>query len=263
MVPLRLAVSSQCLSQPIRKAIRAAVEIGAKGIQFDVRNELRSSDLSDSGRRQLLHELELDGINIASLLLPTRRSFYDLQQLEDRVSAVKQALDFAYQLRVPYVVARVGAIPNDPDSAEYKLLVEVLNDIARHSNRVGATLAVTPTRDSAADLKTLLGRIQNGLVGLNFDPAVFAMNGRDAVAAFRELHSHVLHITARDGLRDIDGSGQETALGRGEVDWLELLALCEQAEYRGWLTVDRTAGDDKPGDAARAIQFLQNVTQGG
>ncbi len=259
MLPIRLAVASKCLSQPIRKAIRAAVEIGAKGIQFDVRNELRSSELSDSGRRQFLHELELEGVGIASLLLPTRRSFYDPQKLEDRVSAVKQALEFAYQLRVPHVVARVGAIPSDPESAEYKLLVAVLNDIARHGNRVGATLAVTPTRDSVADLKTLLDRVQDGLVGLNFDPAVFAMSGRDAVAAYRELYPYVLHITARDGLRDVDGSGQETALGRGEVDWPELFSLSAEAEYRGWMTVDRTAGDDKPGDAARAIQYLQNV----
>ena len=263
MVPLRLAVASHCFPPPIRQAIHAAVEVGAKGIQFDVRNELRPADLSDSGRRQLMHELELEAVGIASLQLPTRRSFYDRQQLDGRVSAVKQAMDFAYQLRVPIVVARVGAIPSDKDSAEYKLLVDVLNDIARHGNRVGATLAITPTRDSAADLKTLLEQITDGLVGINFDPAVFAMNGRDAVAAFRELHSQVLHITARDGLRDIDGSGQETALGRGEVDWLELLALLQEAEYRGWITIDRTAGEDKSADAARAIQFLQNVAMGG
>ncbi len=259
MMPLRLAVASHCLSQPVRKIIRVAVEIGAQGIQFDVRNELRATDLSESGRRQLLHEMEVEGVTIASLVLPTRRSFYDQEQLDDRVTAVKRAMEFAYQLRVPHVISRVGAIPTDKESNEYKVLVEVLNDIARHGNRVGSTLLITPTRDAAADMKSLIDEIKEGLVGINFDPAIFAMNSRNSIEAFRLLHKFVLHITARDGLRDIDGSGQETVLGRGEVDWAEMLALLGEADYHGWINVDRTSGEDKPGDVARAIQYLRNV----
>ena len=137
----------------------------------------------------------------------------------------------------------------------------MLSDVARHSNRVGTTLAITPTRDSAADLKELLSKITEGLVGINFDPAVFAMCGRDAIAAYRELHQHVLHVTARDGVRDIDGSGQEVVFGRGEVDWLELIALLTEAEYHGWLTVDRTNSDNATRDAERALAYLKNVTQ--
>ena len=256
---LRRAVACRCLPPPVRQSIRAAVEIGAKGIQFDVRNELRPADLSDSGRRQLRHDLEIEGLTISSLSFPTRRSLYDPDQLEARIAGLKQTLEFAYQLRVPIVVARVGAIPQEKDSPEFKSLIEVLNEVARHANRVGATLAITPTRDSAADLKDLIDRVKDGLVGVNFDPAVFAMCGRDAVAAFRELHKHVLHITARDGVRDIDGSGQEVALGRGDVDWPELLALLTEADYRGWLTVDRSHSDDITRDAARALAYLQNV----
>ncbi len=262
MVPLRLAVACHCLPQPIRAALSSAIYIGAKGIQFDVRNELRPSDLSDSGRRQLLNEMSAIGVGVSSLQFPTRRSLYDEEQLDVRVSALKLALEFAYQLRIPHVVTRVGAIPSEKDSSEYKVLVDVLNDLARYSNQIGATLAITPTRDAAADLSALLSQIKAGPIGINFDPAVFAMNGRNPITAFRELHKLVSHVTARDGLRDIDGSGQETALGRGEVDWIEMLALLGEADYRGWITVDRTNGDDLQGDAARAIQYLTNVISG-
>lgn len=259
MEPLRRAVACRCLPSPIRQSIRTAIEIGAVGIQFDVRKELRPADLSVSGRRQLRHDLEIEGLTISSLSFPTRRSLYDPEQLEARISGLKQTLDFAYQLRVPIVVARVGAIPQDKESEEFKSLIEVLNEVARYANRVGATLAITPTRESAADLKDMLDRVKDGLVGINFDPAVFAMCGRDAVAAFRELHKHVLHITARDGVRDIDGSGQEVVLGRGDVDWPELLALLTEADYRGWLTVDRSHSDDATRDAERALAYLKNA----
>lgn len=262
MEPLRRAVACHCLPQPIRRAIHAAVEFGATGIQFNARQELRPTDLSDSGRRQLRHDLEIEGLTISSLAFPTRRSLFDPDQIEPRISGLKQTLEFAYQLQVPIVVARVGAIPSDKDSVDYKLLVSVLSDIARHGNRVGTTLALTPTRDSAADLKELISKITEGLVGINFDPAVFAMCGRDAVAAFRELHQHVLHVTARDGVRDIDGSGQEVVLGRGDVDWSELIALLTEADYRGWLTVDRNNSEDATRDAERALAYLKNVTHG-
>ncbi len=262
MQSLNLGVAAHCLPQPIRMAIRAAVEIEAKALQFDVRNELRPDDLSDSGRRQLLHELEVSGLKISALQFPTRRSLYDLDQLDARVAALKRAMDFAYQLHVPVVTARVGAIPADAESAESKRLVEVLNDLARHGNQIGSTLAITPTRDSAADLKSLFGRITDGLIGLNFDAAVFAMNGRDAVAAFRELHEHVLHVVARDGVRDIDGSGQETTLGRGDVDWPELIVLLSEADYRRWITVDRTHSDDPLQETRQALTYLRRVAFG-
>jgi sugar phosphate isomerase/epimerase len=261
MEPLRRAVACHCLPQPIRRAIRAAVESEATGIQFNARQELRPADLSDSGRRQLRHDLEIEGLTISSLSFPTRRSLHDPEQLEARLSGLKQTLEFAYQLRVPTVVARIGAIPADKDSDDYRLLVEALNEVARYGNRIGATLAITPTRDSAADLKELISKVTDGLVGINFDPAVFAMCGRDAIAAYRELHEHVLHITARDGVRDIDGSGQEVVLGRGDVDWPELIALLAEADYRGWLTVDRTGGSNEYQDAARALTYLRTVSQ--
>ena len=259
MEPLRRAVACRCLPAPLRQSIRAAVEIGATGIQFNVRQELRPADLSESGRRQLRHDLEIEGLTISSLSFPTRRSLYDPEQLEARISGLKQTLDFAYQLRVPVVVARVGAIPQDRDSADFKSLLEVLNDVARHANRVGATLAITPTRDSASDLQDLIAQVKDGLVGINFDPAVFAMCGRDAIAAFRELHREVLHVTARDGVRDIDGSGQEVGLGRGDVNWPELLALLTEADYRGWITVDRSNSDHVTRDAERALAYLKNA----
>ena len=67
MEPLRRAVACHCLPQPIRRAIDTAVELGATGIQFNARQELRPTDLSDSGRRQLWHDLQAEGLTISSL----------------------------------------------------------------------------------------------------------------------------------------------------------------------------------------------------
>jgi sugar phosphate isomerase/epimerase len=259
MPPLHIALATSCLKLPLRESLRAAASFSAGAVQFDARDEVRPGELTETGRRQLLHALAELGLSIASLAFPTRRSFYDEEQLDARVAAVKRALDHAWQLRARVVTLRIGKIPADKESKPYRLLFDVVSDLARHGNQVGATLAVTPSHDSPQALSEFLEAVKSGPIGIDFDPAVFVMSGHNPAEALRALHAYVLHFTARDAIRDIDAGGLETALGRGEVDWIELLPLLDEINYTGWVTVNRTQGDDRAGDAARAIQYLKNV----
>jgi sugar phosphate isomerase/epimerase len=259
MTPLHIALATRCLNLPLKESLRAAASLRAKGVQFDAREEIRPGELTDTGRRQLQHLLGELGLSIASLAFPTRRSFYDGEQLDARVSAIKQTMQHAWQLQARVVTARIGKIPSDKESKPYRLLFDVLSDLARHGNQVGATLAITPTHDSPEVLSDLVVAVKTGPLGIDFDPAVFVMSGHNPADALRALHSLVLHVTARDAIRDIDAGGLETALGRGEVEWVELLPLLDEINYTGWVTVNRTQGDDRAGDAARAIQYLKNI----
>ena len=83
--------------------------------------------------------------------------------------------------------------------------------------------------------------------------------GHSVAANFRELHKHIVHVQARDGVRDLVGQGTEVAVGSGVVNWLELLALFHEADYRGWLTAIRTQGSNPGLDVTRAVQYLQEI----
>ena len=61
---------------------------------------------------------------------------------------------------------------------------------------------------------------------------------------------------------EIDGTGSEVAVGRGDVPWDELMALLSEGTFRGWMTVSRSSGDNRVDDMARAIRFLNNVAAG-
>ena len=259
MIPVSLAVATRHFGLPVRSAIDHAASTGAKGVQLDVRNELQPNELSETGRRQFKHGLKERLLSISSFEFPTVRSFYDEQDLDARVASIKTALQFAYQMGTKVVVGRVGRIPEDTESREYELLIQVLNDIAQHSNRVGATFAFTPNVDSEDSLLKLFDQVKAGPLGLNLDPGGLAMNGIDWTSIYRALHDRVLAVQVRDGIRDIDGQGLEVALGRGEVAWDECLALLYEGAFQGWMTVTRSTGDDKPGEIARAIQFINNV----
>jgi sugar phosphate isomerase/epimerase len=66
----------------------------------------------------------------------------------------------------------------------------------------------------------------------------------------------------RDATRIGDGTSTEVPVGRGEVAWQELLAVVHELDYRGWFCVDRTQGEDRAGDAGRAIQYLRSLELG-
>ena len=258
-MPLRIAIATRCLGRPFAESLRAAAKTGARGVQFDGCEELPPGELTDTGRRQLLNSLEKLGLSVASLAFLAHRSFCDEEQLDARVAACKRVMEFAWQLGTRVVAARIGKVPADRKSKAYQILFDVLSDLARYGNQIGATLAITPTHDAPQALVELLTAVKAGPLGIDFDPAVFIMSGHNPADALRLLHSSVIHFTARDADRDVDAGGREVAVGRGEVDWRELMILLDEIGYSGRTTVIRSQGDDRAGDVVRAVQYLKNV----
>ncbi len=254
----KIAVATRLFELPLKDALVAAAKAGADGVQFDVRSELPPAELSQTGRRHLLKQLSDYGLAVASLHIPFRRALYDQAYLERRLDLVRQVMQMAYDLKSGVVTLRAGSVPAQ-ETEERRLLVEVLNDLARYGNHVGAVLAVTPSVEPPGPLLDVLQQVQDGPIGVDFDPSVFVSARVEATDAFRELHEWVQHVVVRDAVRDMDGSVEEVPVGRGDVTWDELLALLEEARYGGWLTVLRTTGEDRAGDAARAIQYVRNV----
>jgi sugar phosphate isomerase/epimerase len=255
---LRLALATRCLKLPLVEALRATARAGVPAVQFDLREELKPSDLSDTGLRQFKHRLGEFAIEVPTVTFPMRRPLYDNERLDERVAALRQALEFGWKLGARVLTARIGRLPA-AESKEHSRLIEVLSDLAGSGNHIGVTLAITPTQESPAELKSLLVSIRTGPLGLDLDPGGAIMAGHKPAEFVRTLHDRLLHVQLRDGVRTIDGAGVEAEVGRGQVDWAELLALLHEAAYPGWMTALRTQGDDLPGDTLRAVKFLKQM----
>jgi sugar phosphate isomerase/epimerase len=261
MRPLPLAIAIRCLSRPLKPSILLAAQLGAGGVQLDVRNELKPDDLSATGRRELLHRLEEMRLSIASLDFPLRRGLFDPDRLDARIAALKQAMDFASLLRCRVVTVRLGRLPAS-DAGGNDLPLTVLNDLAAHGNHVGVTLTVGPGGESPARILEVLSQISAGAVGVNFDPASVVSVGGSPTDVAAEWGMLLSHVMVRDATRDGDGTATEVPVGRGEVAWQELLAVLYELDYRGWFCVDRTQGEDRAGDAGRALQYILSVELG-
>jgi len=260
MLDGRIAVATAHFKQPLKKALHTAAQLGARGVQIDALSELRPGELSQTGVRQFRKMLEDLNLRVASVRFPTRRGYYDLDRLDERIAATKRAMQLAYDLGASVVINQIGRVPEDEASPEWQTLTEALTDLAMHGHHVGAILAAKTGTESAADLARLLKVLPEGAIGVDLDPGRLIINGFSASDALQTLASQVVHVTATDGVRDLAiGRGLEVQLGRGSTDYPELVAVLEERNYRGWFTIERRDATDPVHEIGESVEFLRNI----
>jgi sugar phosphate isomerase/epimerase len=258
--PLKIGVQLASLRLPLKSALEAAARLQVQGVEIDARRMLKPQDLSGTGIRHFRKLLSEYHLQVCALGFRTRRGYSTLDDLDRRVEATKEAMQFAYALGARVLINHVGSIPDEPEGPEWELLVQVLSDLGRFGQHVGVTLAAATGSEPGPNLARLLERLPPGSLGVNFDPGGLLVNGFSARQALDVLAPHVVHVHATDAVRDrAQGRGVETLLGRGSADFPELTAVLEQAHYHGYFTVERHQPQDPLGEVRQAVEYLRNL----
>lgn len=299
MFAMRLAVATEDFGSTLRTAIHKAADAGAVGVRLNTRTEVRPDQFTDTALRQLRLLIAERQMKVAGLLFPSRRSLYEQENLERRLDGVRRVMVQAQKLgtsevlircgRIPSpmevggVEASAGSVPTDSDvdslanpfsfaagqssgsqrvmtSAEqFTMLVEILDDLTRYGNHVGCTLQLQVASYDKSLVTSLMSAVSGGPLQVVFDPATAVMTCSDPVKVFRDLYRYVGYIRARDAIRDVDGAGVEVALGDGIVDWTQLIPTLSEADFRGWMCVERGGGDHRAEDVCSGIARLNAV----
>jgi sugar phosphate isomerase/epimerase len=258
--PLAIAISLSDLRLPLKRGLAAARRLGAQAVEIDARGELRPGALSETGLRELrmlLNELDL---RVASIAFQTRRGYDVADQLERRIAATKEAMKFAYRLGAPVVVNQVGRVPAESSGPIWTGLIEVLSELAEHSQRAGARLAAQTGTESGADLARLLAALPPQGIGVDFDPGGLLVNGFSPSEAIEVLAPNVLQLRVRDAAEDIArGRGLEVPLGRGSVDFPAILGVLEERGFRGTAVIARPNSTDPEGEIGAAVEYLKSL----
>ena len=114
---------------------------------------------------------------------------------------------------------------------------------------------------------------------MNLDPANLVMvTGDDPVTAVHNLKKYIVHTHAKDGImlhktnpeyiygvtpapeeiRNIPFF-KEVPLGFGSVNFPAYLKALDEIGFKGFLTVEREAGDDPAADIKLAVDFLKKT----
>jgi sugar phosphate isomerase/epimerase len=257
---LKIAIQLKSLRQPLKQALATAQRLGAQGVEIDARGQLRPGELSQTGLRQFRKLLEDLNLRVVAVEYHTRRGYNVEEELEKRVEGTKAAMKLAYDLGASVVVNQIGRVPSEPEGRNWQLLVEVLHDLGNGGQRAGAMLAAETGSESGEDLARLLKTVPAGAVGATLDPGNLIINGFSTLDAVEALGNSILHVHAKDGVRDLaQGRGIEVPLGRGSVDFPALLGALEQRDFRGYYTIERGGGDDPVYEVGQAVQYLQNL----
>lgn len=268
MTALRIAAQTRVLAQPFKQALHTASAIGCDGVQFDARNEVRPTELSETGLRQLRKMLDDLNLRVGSLTFPTRRGYADPTDLDRRVEATIAAMKLASLLKARVLVCDIGPIPGLVASAtsdslanpETATLNEVLTALGAHGMRLGVQLAAQARFDSFDQVTEFIATLPEGSLLLDLHPASLLAQGHSPLEFVSALGNHIAHVHAVDAVRDFSsGRNLEVELGRGSADFPALLGQLEEFDYRGWVTIERNNSDQVVEDCSNAVKFLRAV----
>jgi sugar phosphate isomerase/epimerase len=256
---MKLALDLATLEQPPAEALKTAAGLGVEGVVIDARGDFAPARLSQTGLRQLRKVLADGRLRVAAVRFRTRRGYYDAGELDARVAATKKTLEMAYALGAGTVLNYVGRVPA-PDSADWNMLREVLNDLGRFGHRVGALLAAETGPDAPADLARLLAALEPAALMVDLDPGALLINGHSPQDAVGALNTAIRHVELTDARTDSSwGRGRFVPLGEGTADLPSVLSALEAHDYRGWLTIRPTDEGHPVDQASQAIQYLRSL----
>ena len=287
---LRLAVATEDFASSLKKAIGLAATCEVAGVRLNTRSEVPAAETTESSLRQVLLYVRERQLKVAGLSCPTRHALHDPEYLEPRIDIIRKSMSLARKLGTSELLIRCGRIP-DPDAestaenasvsieeqanpfsfatpataatsspgAEFSLLCEILNDLAQHGNHVGCVLNLQLASYDQRLIKRLLSEVRTGPLNIVLDPATAVMTAASVTGTYRDLYQHIGYIRARDALRDVDGAGVEVGVGDGVVDWTELLPTLVEADYNGWICVERAGGETRADDVRRGVSHLKTL----
>lgn len=263
----KVGVKTLCFQQPLRKALDTAGRIGADGIELDLRTELPLAECSQSAIRQIRKLLEDRRLGVAATAFPTRRGLADPNDLEGRLAALQQAMQVAAQLGSQTLLTPLGPLPafdddetSDKNNEVRDRLLDSLTALAREGERTGVWLTLNIGGTDAKSIDALLDSLLKETLRVSFHPGDQLAAGHDLEATIDVLGPAIQYLHAVDTVRDL---GQrktiEVELGRGSVDFPNVLAQLEAYRFQGWATVSRTEGDNVLGDLENAVAYLNQV----
>jgi sugar phosphate isomerase/epimerase len=276
--PIGVMMDSFRLSED--EAIQKAVAMGAQGFQmYATYGEHAPENMTPAKTRELMDKMASNGLVFSALCGDLGHGFGNAEKNPTLIEKSKRILDLAKALGTDVVTTHIGVVPTDPTIDRYKIMQEACFELSRYADSIGSHFAIETGPETSLVLKTFLDALDSTGVAVNLDPANLVMvTGDDPVKAVYNLQKYIVHTHAKDGVKLVELPPEmiygvtpkpedmkhitcfrEEPLGKGGVDFPAYLAALEDIGYRGFLTIEREAGEDPAKDIGEAADFLRNI----
>ncbi len=281
MYDFKIGVLVESFRTDFETSLKKAKEVGAEGIQLYVTEGENDFRTFDECRKRVFDEL-IKKYNIEVSALCGDLGGHGIMEVEEnktKLPDLKKIISLSNTLGVGVVTTHIGTVPSDKNEKRYEIMVNAAKELGRFSKENGVVLAIETGPETPETLKGFIEDVGVGGIGVNLDPANFAMvTDVKAPDAVKALGKYIVHTHAKDGIMlkktepriiyDFFAYGgiedmrlseyfKEVPLGQGSVLWDEYLCELDNIGYKGFLTIERECGEDPASDIRMAVEFLK------
>jgi sugar phosphate isomerase/epimerase len=293
---LQIAVVAAVMSADPREAVTASRAAGFGGIEFDaVSPTLDLTQLSQTGRREFQQVLRSNDQQLAALRVDLGIKGLSLGADIDRLLArLLKVMESAKGLSAtPMVCIDVGPLPEPaaqskptprvtpqqagliivpepapppaqesqpvagPDAGLVAQVDNAFREVCVLADRVGVTVAIRSDLASFAAIDHVLATAACPWLGVDLDPVGILRDQWNKDEIFSRFGSLVRHVRGRDAVVGANHRTLPTVIGKGSVNWPELLGNLDATGFKGWLTIDSMELTDLRGSAVAGLGFIQ------
>ena len=262
------------------QGMQVAIDLGVEALHIPAcGGGLDLESKTSAERAEILKRIRGYGLEVSALI--AWGGGVDLGEeldLAKNIAWGKRINETAVDMAEGLWMAHVGIMPDNKTDPKWSRFVNSLGELARHGEKVGATLALESGPEPPTVVRKMIETIGSPAIRVNFDPAnlllwppilatrhhvpydhAAALRDYDPVEGLRVLMPFVVHVHAKDAVVNPKAEAEEVPLGTGMAQWPKLHEIFKQNRYDGYYAIERECGDDAMGDVRAAVRFLRGL----
>ncbi|MGX5846652.1 sugar phosphate isomerase/epimerase family protein [Mesorhizobium sp. PL10] len=193
----------------------------------------------------------IDSVRKAGLSVPALSTnfFFFANDADDDargIRHVKAMIDRAAAAEVEYVHLCSPYLPAAKSDDVFADFVDILRTILLHAKAKGVAVGLESPAPflypRILDYQRIIDALGDLDLMMNYDPSHFAAHGEDPVAAVRAFADRIRHVHIKDAA-GLYPNFTFPPLGKGVVNFKEVLSALKDARYDGALTIEYEAND--------------------
>jgi sugar phosphate isomerase/epimerase len=196
-----------------------------------------------------------DGVAICALSSGCRLAGHGADPLGATGAEVRRWLDVAAAIGAPVLGVFGGECPDPPaDGEALAQVADALSGLAEAARAAGVRLALETHGGfgAASRVGRVLAQVDDPWIGACWDWLDTVAAEESPAASARHLQGRILHVHAKDAVRDAHGGWGAEHFGRGVLPLGDLYRELVAAEFDGALSLEWERADDPdPGAALR------------
>jgi sugar phosphate isomerase/epimerase len=241
MKKMKVSLFSQSLfSLSLTEAIKTTANIGFSAIELACMKPHFDIDTPEDPNR-IAEQIYNAGLDVSALSL--FNNFTDKSQLNNQIDKAVTYIRMATLFKTKVI----KMTPGPPDSAtateeHWRCLEIALEQLVPVAEEVGVCLAfethMRQLTDTLSGVKRLLEMTNSNTVGLTVDFSNLSFAGESMPEVFSALSGHTYNTHLKNGTIGEDGSWHFKSLDDGLTNYLTVLSLLRDIDYKGYLTIE-------------------------